>query len=535
MSGPEPSTGAPVVIVGTGAAGLSAALMLAGRRPVVLVTKGSLGDGATAWAQGGLAAVIAPTDSVLAHAEDTMVAGAGLCDERAVGELVASAPEAIERLVALGARFDRDDSGELALGLEGGHSARRIVHAGGDASGAEVARTLAAAVRRAVDAGAVRLLERTWAIDAMLDSAGAVCGVRLMGADGAVWDIAASALVLATGGIGQLWSSTTNPSSATGDGLALAARSGAVLRDVEFMQFHPTLLAVGGGRGVLVTEALRGEGAVLRDRTGARVMAGVHPLADLAPRDVVSAAMHEHMLRTGETRLFLDGTELGAEAWRAHFPTVLGMCRERGVDPVVEPIPVRPGAHYHCGGVAADLSGRTSVPGLLAIGEVACTGVQGANRLASNSVTEALVAGQRCGQLLRGSSAWASSQAVLSNAVLSRAVPATRGLDRSQLVAAASAYAGVSRDADGLATFSALLAEVKDGVAIGSPDELEEANLTVVARLLAAAATARTESRGCHRRSDYPRADPAWGRRIDVRLSGDAGRVVVAGEPVVAA
>ncbi|WP_134323705.1 L-aspartate oxidase [Cumulibacter soli] len=523
----------PVVIIGSGAAGLSAALMLAGRRAVTLITKGEIGDGATAWAQGGLAAVSAANDSYAAHVADTLVAGAGLCEEDIVSQLVSAAPEAIARLVGLGATFDRTADGSFDLGLEGGHSARRIVHAGGDASGAEVARTLAAAVRRVADDGQIAILEHTWAVDAILDARGAVAGVRVMDRAGRTDDLAASALVLATGGIGQLWQATTNPGTATGDGLALAARAGAVLRDVEFVQFHPTLLAVPthvGDRGVLVTEALRGEGAVLVDDEGRRVMVGVHPLADLAPRDVVSAAMHEHLQRYGGSYLYLDGTAIDEQTWQRHFPTVLQLCRERGVDPVTEPIPVRPGAHYHCGGVSADLTGRTSVEGLFAIGEVACTGVQGANRLASNSVTEALVAGHACGQAL------CADRPQMTGPLTDVRVPASgvRASARERIVAAMSEYAAVSRNAAGLATLEGILAAIQR-VTPADPAALEAGNLLLVAELIAAAAVRREESRGCHRRSDYPQSDPAWQQHIDLRLATETGRITVMTHAVEAA
>lgn len=523
---------APAVVVGSGAAGLSTALMLAGHRPVTVVTKGELGDGATAWAQGGLAAVSAPEDSYGDHVADTLIAGAGLCDETTVADLVRSAPAAIERLVELGARFDRTEDGGFALGLEGGHRARRIVHSGGDASGVEIARALARAVRRLAETGHITVLERTWAIDAVQDERGAVLGVRVMGADGRGETLAAEALVLATGGIGQLWSATTNPATATGDGLALAARAGAVLRDIEFMQFHPTLLAASsprGGRGVLITEALRGEGAVLIDDDGERVMSGVHPSADLAPRDVVSAGMYAHMRQRGAPHLYLDGTAISEQTWMRHFPTVLRMCRARGVDPLSTPIPVRPGAHYHCGGVAADMAGRTGVHGLYAVGEVACTGVQGANRLASNSVTEALVAGHRCGQLLRARTACAPwTPAERPPHALAEGV-STSG--RSRVVQAMSAYAGVSRDAAQLDALHGVLAGVRTQPRPSTTAALEAGNLLLVARLVAAAATARQESRGCHRRSDFPSADPGWQRHIDLTVTEDARRIAVtAGE-----
>lgn len=276
----------------------------------------------------------------------------------------------------LGASFDTDDAGDIDLHLEGGHHARRILHAGGDQSGHEVEVTLAHR------AGALDVCTHARLIDICTDCRGAACGVRVS-QGGQTVEISCAHVVLATGGIGQLWSTTTNPTVSTGDGLAAGLRAGAVARDVEFMQFHPTILVVPPAhripddRGVLISEAVRGEGAVLVDAHGGRVMAGVHPLADLAPRDVVSAAEWAHMTRIGADHLFLDATAFGARKWETMFPSILQMCRERGIDPVAEPIPVRPGAHYHCGGLVADMAGRTSVPGLWAVGEVACTGVQG--------------------------------------------------------------------------------------------------------------------------------------------------------------
>ncbi|NLT28851.1 MAG: FAD-binding protein, partial [Propionibacterium sp.] len=371
---------------------MAAAVHLAEARvPTVLITRAGVRDSATDWAQGGLAAVWAADDTVDLHVADTLVAGAGLCEPDTVRELAVRAPAAIRRLIDLGARFDRAGD-DYDLHLEGGHHRRRILHAG-DYSGAEVMRTLTGAVARALAAPdpTLSVREDVRALDVLTDPSGAAYGVRVLDDDGRVADLYASAVVLATGGIGQLWRGTSNPAVATGDGIAMAWRAGAVLRDMEFVQFHPTVLAVPGERGVLISEAVRGEGAVLIDHAGQPVMAGVHPLADLAPRDVVSATMHAHLQRTGEPHLFLDGTGLGAEVWRSHFPTIRQMCREHGIDPVTDPIPVQPGAHYLCGGVAADLTGRTSVPGLYAVGEVAGTGLHGANRLASNSVPEALV------------------------------------------------------------------------------------------------------------------------------------------------
>lgn len=502
--------GCDVVVVGTGAAGLTAALGLAGAgRDVVLMSKTGVGGGSTAWAQGGLAAVIDPQDSVELHVHDTLEAGAGLCDPATVADLVEAAPTAIDDLVRLGARFDTEDDGRLALALEGGHHARRVVHAGGDASGAEVSRTLTTAVAALVDQGRLRVVEDTIAVDAVRDIRGAVCGVSTLDRHGRHDVLAARAVVLATGGIGHLWDATTNPATSTGDGLALALRAGAVVRDVEFMQFHPTLLAAGplGGddRGVLVSEAVRGEGAVLRDHRGAPVMAGIHPLGDLAPRDVVAAALQAVMLRDGVEHVFLDGTALGAQMWQHHFPTILTMCRDRGIDPITEPIPVRPGAHYHCGGVAADLDGRTSLPGLYAIGEVAATGVHGANRLASNSLTEALVAGGRVVAAL--------TEALPGSAQPAYVPPApetpTGADDLGRWMARDAAVLRTGADLEQLAT---RLARTPTGAPAATAGEVEQANRLLSARAVVTAALTRTESRGCHRRADHRDRDPVWQR-----------------------
>ncbi|MBK7821153.1 MAG: L-aspartate oxidase [Tessaracoccus sp.] len=514
-SGATTRTG--VVVVGTGAAGLSALLHLAGAGvDCIAVTRGAVTDSATAWAQGGLAAVWADSDSMAAHVADTLVAGAGLCDEDAVADLVASAPAAIARLIGLGARFAREVDGSLDLHLEGGHNARRIVHAG-DGSGAEVERTLWAALSLALKGSRTRVWERTRLVDVLTDRRGRACGVRVLQDDGSVRDILADAVALATGGIGQLWPVTSNPPGATGDGVAAALRAGAVARDLEFMQFHPTVLADADARsrGVLISEAVRGEGALLTDAAGRRIMAGVHPLADLAPRDVVSAAIIAHLERTGEPHAFLDATAFGVELWEGHFPGILAMCRERGIDPVIEPIPVHPAAHYSCGGIAADLTGRTSVPGLFAVGEVAATGVHGANRLASNSLTEALVAGDRVGALLAGalSVGGAPTEVFPAHRTLARlvdpaALPALReGMQR---------HAFVSRDASGLGSLAATVSSAPSAANLDDAS-LTATNLHQVAAALVAAAMARCESRGAHRRVDFP-TTAATPRRHLVRL-----------------
>ncbi|OYO17227.1 L-aspartate oxidase [Enemella dayhoffiae] len=526
-----------VVVVGSGAAGLAASARLAAAGiPTELVTRAAVTDSATAWAQGGLAAVWSVDDNPELHLSDTLTAGAGLCDPRAVAELVDQAPAAIRRLIALGAQFDRTPDGALDLHLEGGHHARRILHAGGDSSGAEVERALVATVAAAWSGPdpVVRLSTGTRLVDLLTDAAGACCGVRVLDADGRVGELLAGAVVLAAGGVGQAWGLTTNPAVATGDGLVAALRAGAVLRDLEFVQFHPTLLVVPpghgrpGDRGVLVSEAVRGEGARLLDLAGNPVMEGIHPLGDLAPRDVVAAAMQARMASTGSDGCLLDATGFGERRWRDHFPAILAMCRERGVDPVNEPIPVRPGAHYLCGGVAADLDGRTSLPGLYAVGEVAGTGVQGANRLASNSVTEALVAGDRVGRLLVG------DRFALGTG--STPVPRRQGVAMSPATTAPlrrlmDTEVGVRRSGPGLARALSALRRLPTRPGPVDDQSLTATNLQVLATLVATAALRRTESRGCHRRADHPEPDARWLGRSTLSLDAD-GSLAIGWEPI---
>jgi L-aspartate oxidase len=450
-----------------------------GRR-VLLLSKKELGGGSTPFAQGGMAAVLDPDDSVALHAEDTLTAGAGLSDPAAVSALVSEAPEVISWLSSLGARFGNGH-------LEGGHSRRRIVHAGGDAVGAEVHRVLV----RALLASPVSLLTHAVALD--LTDGGLLVGLVRPGEPSLVAGmVRARAVVLATGGFGQAYATTTNPAEVTGDGLALAARAGAALRDVEFVQFHPTVLwdAEGRGQCPLITEALRGAGAVIVDDSGCPAVPD-----SLAPRDVVSAAMLEQMSDRDAPHLWLDATSVQRLADR--FPTVFAACRGRGIDPATKPIPVTPGAHYACGGVLADMSGRTSLPGVFAVGEVARTGVHGANRLASNSLTEAMVMGRRVGDLLGRE---------LPPGVIPAPSAADGGMGvapsaRPGLAAAMSRHAGVLRDETGLRELLRSLSRAPAGGVLDLPT-VEATNLHTVSTLVAEAALARRQSRGCHRRSD---------------------------------
>ncbi|HTV72266.1 MAG TPA: L-aspartate oxidase [Candidatus Acidoferrales bacterium] len=485
---------ADVVVVGAGIAGLTAALDLAPRRVVVL-SKTALGAGAaTAWAQGGIAAAVGHDDSPELHAADTMAVAGGIADSHAVEVLTHEASERIADLVRFGADFDRAADGEFVLGREGAHGRRRILHAGGDATGRALLDALVGAVQITPS---IQVVEGAIALE-LLRHDGRVVGI-LADVEGERIAYTAPAVVLATGGIGALYARTTNPLGASGDGLAMAARAGAVLADLEFVQFHPTALDVGQDPMPLVTEALRGEGATIVDDRGERFLCGIHPLAELASRDVVARAIYER--RRSGSGVFVDARHVKAFAKR--FPTVLASCRLAGIDPAVQPIPVAPAAHYHMGGISVDDWGRSSLAGLWACGEVAATGVHGANRLASNSLLEGVVFAERVARDIAGVLAEPLS---LADAEITDFAPATVQTLACDAAAAAAVRrvmdenVGVVRDGEGLR--SAL--ESLDCLARQAPPSHLLANHIIVARAVAEAALARPETRGSHARRDHP-------------------------------
>jgi len=501
------------VVVGSGVAGLRTSIALADRGDVILLAKEALDLSNTSWAQCGIAAALSPEDTFEGHVADTLEAGAGLCEPDAVQTLVEQGAEEVRRLLSWGMRVDRDAAGAPKLGLEGGHHHHRILHTDGDATGTELARCL---IERARQAARLRIFDRCFALDILVDTRGGsrrAAGMLTWHPRHGLQILWARSIVLATGGCGQLWRETSNPRVATGDGVAMAWRAGATLADLEFMQFHPTTLYVAGAPRHLISEAVRGEGAQLVDRQGRSVMEGVHELGPLATRDIVSRAIIHHLARTGESHVLLDARAMGSDGFRARFPGLARMLAGYGLDAGRDLVPVHPGAHYFVGGVRTDIDGRTDLPGLYACGEVAATGVHGANRLASNSLLEGLVFGARVAAAIEADDAAQAGPF----AIVHEVETTERGeLDlsdiRSSLRSAMWRNVGIERvgarmqDVLGMFDFwnRYALERVFD-----APEGWELQNMLTLGRLITQAALARTESRGTHARGDFPGAADA--------------------------
>ncbi len=524
-----------LLVLGSGVAGLSAAVRAAGTHGLRtgVITKGGLDLATTRWAQGGVAAALSGNaEEIDLHLADTLAAGAGLCDVDAVRVLVDEGPRRVEELIALGAEFDRDERGNLELAREGGHSVARVVHAGGAATGAEIERALVAAVRRT----AAVLHEHTFALDLLVED-GCCVGVQVIDRSGQVHEVRAKNLLLATGGAGQLFAITTNPAVATGDGVAMALRAGVAVADLEFFQFHPTALYHPGIPRPLLSEALRGHGALLRNSAGERF------IDEMLPRDVVSRAILAQMLQDQTDHVWLDAT--GLDHFAERFPTIYADLVAAGLDPMTDWLPVAPAAHHQCGGIVTDLSGATSLPGLWAAGETSCSGVHGANRLASNSLLEGMVFGPRAIEsiasgafgpsptgamrsVLGFSESADSSLSIGGVALLVAEVEHTSLTGESQGAAtpeslrrciqqAMSTDAGVQRSAESLQRVWQVIGQTLADLGPMDPQKVSVAevrNLTQIAQTLVAAAMARTESRGTHSRVDYLATDPAQAHRL---------------------
>ena len=493
------------LVVGSGVAGLHTAWRASEHGDVLLLTKRSLFDSATAYAQGGIAAALGAGDSPTLHRQDTLAAGAALCDAAAVQVLVEEGPARVRELQTAGAHFDLDPKGRLKLGREAAHSKNRIVHSHGDQTGAEVARTLVARVR---ETKRIRVLEKARVLDLIVRRNGCL-GVRAS-ISGRATEIVADATVLATGGCGQVYRYTTNPVVATGDGFAIAHRAGVTLADMEFVQFHPTAMDTPENPLALISEAVRGEGAVLVNARGVRFMKGQHRLAELAPRDVVARAIFREQ-RNGP--VFLDARKLGPK-FTERFPGIFAICEARGIDPRRDLIPVTPAAHYMMGGVSTDLYGQSSIARLYAVGEVARTGVHGANRLASNSLLEGLVFAERVARDLSKNTRLTKLPAVGRWAVPPLADRGAAQVAADAIRAVMWDYAGIARTARGLRTAVEKLREIGERLPVGAT---EEENMLQTAQLIVEAALMRKESRGGHYRADYPRAKKTWkGRHIEL-------------------
>lgn len=502
----KPHLEADVLVIGAGVAGMVAALAAADAgSEVLLIAKGPLLESNTRYAQGGVAAVLAETeredgDSLEKHVQDTLNAGGNCCDEQMVRSILEDGAEAIDFLRNFGCVFDKNTDGSVALTREGGHQARRILHAQGDKTGAEVARALCEAVE---SHDMITVRDHTFALDLLTDD-GVVCGA-LYERKGEIYGALAGCTILATGGIGRCWRETSNPVIATGDGLAMAYRAGATVADMEFMQFHPTTLYIAGGARLLITEAMRGEGAILKNHAGEAFMPRYHELSDLAPRDVVSQAIVSEIQESAFPHVWLDATHLGDTFLRERFPAIHRVCANFDIDIAKDWIPVHPSAHYHCGGVLTDEYGRTNLPKLLAAGEVACTRLHGANRLASNSILEGLVMGLRAGRLAHTEGGF-PGRVRLSHPHYK---PVSEDLDSADLIRSLRAlmwrYAGITRSESELATAARSLEFWSKHQARGAFDHTtgyELQNLLLVSSLVVAGARGRTASAGTHLRLD---------------------------------
>lgn len=507
------------MVLGSGIAGLCAALAASESTDVILLCKGALHDSNTFYAQGGIAAPTPDPNDAESHINDTLRVACGLANSSVVDRIIRQAPAAIDKLIDWGVAFDRS-GGELARTREGGHSRSRVLHARGDATGLELSAVLSAAAK---ENPRIRILEHHFAVDLIRINDRCV-GIAAIQSDGSPVRIFAGAVIFATGGAGEVYRHTTNPPGATADGAAMALRAGVILRDMEFMQFHPTALAVGVEPLPLVSEALRGEGARLVDRSGRRFMEAHHPELELAPRDVVSRAIFAELSKSGDASVYLDVRHWPADFMSGRFPNIRQVCLHHGIDPASVPIPVRPAAHYMIGGLNVDQSGSTSLPGLYACGEASSSGMHGANRLASNSLLEALVLGDVCGREAacdsapgeiarhRQAAAASESQVVIEPGRLQEA----RNLARNAMWD----HVGIVRTEPGLRGMEPILDHansiLKD--AAPTPRVIETLNIITTAMAMTSAALARTESRGVHFRSDFPeRNDTQWQRHIDVQ------------------